>query len=74
MLQVHRLVIVDEEDHVVGILSLSDILNHLVLKPMGKGRTKCIAKLKQFVMLVCFVVVKIQMFCSKRHCVMLMYL
>lgn len=35
--EVHRLVIVDEEDHVVGIISLSDLLNHLILKPMGNG-------------------------------------
>jgi 5'-AMP-activated protein kinase regulatory gamma subunit len=35
--EVHRLVIVDEEDHVVGIISLSDLLNHLILKPMGSG-------------------------------------
>ncbi|XP_052248719.1 5'-AMP-activated protein kinase subunit gamma-2-like isoform X3 [Dreissena polymorpha] len=33
--EVHRLVIVDEEDHVIGIISLSDLLNHLILKPMG---------------------------------------
>lgn len=33
--EVHRLVIVDDEDHVIGIISLSDILNHLILKPMG---------------------------------------
>ncbi|KAL4222675.1 5'-AMP-activated protein kinase subunit gamma-2 [Mactra antiquata] len=32
--EVHRLVIVDEEDHVVGIISLSDLLNTLILKPM----------------------------------------
>ncbi|XP_053373838.1 5'-AMP-activated protein kinase subunit gamma-2-like isoform X10 [Mercenaria mercenaria] len=35
--EVHRLVIVDEEDHVIGIISLSDLLNHLILKPMGNG-------------------------------------
>jgi len=34
--QVHRLVVTDEDDHVVGIVSLSDILSFLVLKPMGK--------------------------------------
>ncbi|WAQ94582.1 AAKG2-like protein [Mya arenaria] len=33
--EVHRLVIVDEEGHVSGIISLSDLLNHLILKPMG---------------------------------------
>ncbi|PIK36624.1 putative 5'-AMP-activated protein kinase subunit gamma-3 isoform X4 [Apostichopus japonicus] len=30
---VHRLVMVDDEDHVVGVVSLSDLLNSLVLKP-----------------------------------------
>lgn len=35
--EVHRLVIVDDGDHVVGIVSLSDILNYLILKPMGNG-------------------------------------
>ena len=33
MLQVHRLVVVDNERRVVGILSLSDILSYLVLRP-----------------------------------------
>jgi CBS domain. len=33
MFQVHRLVVVDEDDHVLGVLSLSDILVYLVLKP-----------------------------------------
>ena len=37
--QVHRLVIVDAEDQVSGVVSLSDILYHLVLKPMGTGIT-----------------------------------
>lgn len=31
--EVHRLVVVDEEDHVLGVLSLSDILVYLVLRP-----------------------------------------
>uniref|UniRef100_A0A8D9APF4 5'-AMP-activated protein kinase subunit gamma-2 n=1 Tax=Cacopsylla melanoneura TaxID=428564 RepID=A0A8D9APF4_9HEMI len=31
--EVHRLVVVDDEDHVLGVLSLSDILVYLVLKP-----------------------------------------
>lgn len=35
-IQVHRLVIVDENNHVEGILSLSDILKYIILKPMGK--------------------------------------
>ncbi|XP_050548453.1 5'-AMP-activated protein kinase subunit gamma-1-like, partial [Daktulosphaira vitifoliae] len=33
--EVHRLVIVDTEDKVIGILSLSDILHYLVLRPSG---------------------------------------
>ncbi|XP_032780208.2 uncharacterized protein LOC116918596 isoform X1 [Daphnia magna] len=31
--EVHRLVVVDNEDHVIGVISLSDILSELVLKP-----------------------------------------
>ena len=31
--EVHRLVVVDENDKVIGIISLSDILLYLVLKP-----------------------------------------
>lgn len=37
--EVHRLVIVDEEDHVCGIISLSDLLNYLILKPMDCGKS-----------------------------------
>ncbi|XP_072029498.1 5'-AMP-activated protein kinase subunit gamma-1-like isoform X5 [Amphiura filiformis] len=33
--EVHRLVMVDDEDHVIGVVSLSDLLNFLVLKPAG---------------------------------------
>ena len=33
--QVHRLVVVDKEDHVVGVMSLSDLLQVLVLHPPG---------------------------------------
>ncbi|XP_030846347.1 5'-AMP-activated protein kinase subunit gamma-1 isoform X2 [Strongylocentrotus purpuratus] len=32
---VHRLVVTDDEKHVIGVISLSDILNSLVLKPAG---------------------------------------
>jgi hypothetical protein len=35
---VHRLVVVDAEDKVIGILSLSDILHYLVLRPSGADR------------------------------------
>lgn len=34
--EVHRLVVVDEEGRVVGVISLSDILKELVLKPCSK--------------------------------------
>jgi 5'-AMP-activated protein kinase regulatory gamma subunit len=34
--QVHRLVVVDKDDSVVGVVSLSDILKYLVLDPAGK--------------------------------------
>lgn len=34
-LQVHRLVVVNEADSIVGIISLSDILQALVLTPAG---------------------------------------
>lgn len=35
--QVHRLVVVDEDEKVIGIISLSDILLYLVLKPCGEN-------------------------------------
>ena len=34
--QVHRLVIVDEEQRCAGIVSLSDILSYIVLRPAGE--------------------------------------
>ena len=34
--EVHRLVVVNDENKVVGVISLSDILNYLVLRPGGK--------------------------------------
>lgn len=33
--EVHRLVVVDDENKVTGVISLSDILNYLVLRPGG---------------------------------------
>ncbi|CAH2217897.1 jg419, partial [Pararge aegeria aegeria] len=33
--EVHRLVVVDEDDKVIGIISLSDLLMYLVLRPTG---------------------------------------
>merc|ERR1712241_890368 len=39
--EVHRLVVVDEEKKVCGVISLSDILSFLVLRPSGEdNRTK----------------------------------
>ncbi|XP_055680567.1 uncharacterized protein LOC129788453 isoform X2 [Lutzomyia longipalpis] len=35
--EVHRLVVVDENDKVIGIISLSDLLLYLVLRPCGEG-------------------------------------
>lgn len=35
--EVHRLVVVDEDDKVIGIISLSDLLLYLVLKPCGEN-------------------------------------
>ncbi|GAB0094829.1 5'-AMP-activated protein kinase subunit gamma-1 [Sergentomyia squamirostris] len=35
--EVHRLVVVDESAKVIGIISLSDILLYLVLRPCGEG-------------------------------------
>ncbi|XP_054004830.1 dentin sialophosphoprotein [Hylaeus anthracinus] len=34
--EVHRLVVVDEDDKVIGIISLSDLLFYLVLRPCGE--------------------------------------
>ena len=34
--EVHRLVIVDDDNKVCGVVSLSDILSYLVLRPTGK--------------------------------------
>ncbi len=35
--EVHRLVVVDENEKVIGIISLSDLLLYLVLRPEGDG-------------------------------------
>jgi 5'-AMP-activated protein kinase regulatory gamma subunit len=34
--EVHRLVVVDNDEHVIGVLSLSDLLYYIVIRP-----TKC---------------------------------
>ncbi len=31
--EVHRLVVVDDDEHVIGVLSLSDLLYYLVIRP-----------------------------------------
>lgn len=36
--EVHRIVVVDNQDHVIGMISLSDILSFLVLRPVGMER------------------------------------
>ena len=35
--EVHRLVVVNDDNKVVGVISLSDILNYLVLRPGGEA-------------------------------------
>lgn len=35
---VHRIVVVDDRDRVLGVISLSDILSFLVLRPAGMER------------------------------------
>lgn len=35
--KVHRLVVIDDDDKVIGIISLSDLLFYLVLRPCGKS-------------------------------------
>ncbi|XP_051873006.1 5'-AMP-activated protein kinase subunit gamma-2-like isoform X1 [Pristis pectinata] len=42
--EVHRLVVVDERDSIVGIVSLSDILQALVLTPAGSVRKESISE------------------------------
>lgn len=41
LFQVHRLVVVDENACIVGIVSLSDILQALVLTPAGIDALHC---------------------------------
>uniref|UniRef100_A0A3B5KT99 CBS domain-containing protein n=1 Tax=Xiphophorus couchianus TaxID=32473 RepID=A0A3B5KT99_9TELE len=40
--EVHRLVVVDDESHIIGIVSLSDILQALVLMPAGTDFIYCL--------------------------------
>lgn len=46
-LQVHRLIVVDEGQKMYGVVSLSDILNFLVLKPFGKRACVCVQQFDQ---------------------------
>ena len=40
--EVHRLVVVDNEDRVIGVVSLSDILKELVLKQSSENLFDCL--------------------------------
>ena len=40
LLQVHRLVVVDDDNKVVGVVSLSDILSYIVLRPVSDMKTQ----------------------------------
>ena len=42
--EVHRLIVVDNDVKVLGIVSLSDILSHLVLRPAGEKNTNLIMR------------------------------
>jgi len=45
--EVHRLVVVDEEDKVIGIISLSDLLLYLVLRPcLEEGSTESVTSVR----------------------------
>lgn len=37
--EVHRLVIVDNDEHVIGILSLSDLLDFIIIRPSKSGHS-----------------------------------
>lgn len=45
--EVHRLVVVDDDNKVVGVISLSDILNYLVLRPGGDDPSQNKVKVKE---------------------------
>ncbi|CAF1315729.1 unnamed protein product, partial [Didymodactylos carnosus] len=42
--EVHRLVVVDKTEHVIGVLSLSDILSYIVLRPLQEKTTPTIIR------------------------------
>ena len=37
--EVHRLVVVDQDEHVIGVLSLSDLLHYIVIRPTKISRS-----------------------------------
>lgn len=39
--EVHRLVVVDKDEHVIGVLSLSDLLNYIVIRPSRSTSLPC---------------------------------
>ena len=39
--EVHRLVVVDNEEHVIGVLSLSDLLDFIIIRPTKTDRLNC---------------------------------
>lgn len=45
-LQVHRLVVVDENEKVIGIISLSDLLLYLVLRPCGEESQESVTSVR----------------------------
>ena len=42
--EVHRLVVVDNDEHVIGILSLSDLLSYIVIRPTKSEHSPAIFK------------------------------
>lgn len=53
LLQVHRLVVVDEQDVVKGIVSLSDILQALVLTDGEEGKYNLVTVLRFWMTYIC---------------------
>lgn len=42
--EVHRLVVVDHDEHVIGVLSLSDLLHYIVIRPTKTTTTTTTTK------------------------------
>lgn len=49
--EVHRIVVVDDEDLVIGMISLSDILSYLVLRPVGMEKKDTTITIQQHTLL-----------------------